>query len=384
MSYLDIVSDANNLFDAFQMAKRGSDWKASTQRCQMNLLRNISQLRRALRDGTYRQMPFFEFVLAERGKVRPIRSQHITDRIVQRSLCDNALIPALSPYLIYDNGASLKNKGVGFARRRLKVHLEKFLRRHPDGYVLLIDFSKFFDNIPHAQLLESVQRRLGGDTSLRPLLEHVVSSFSPDVSYMTDAEYASSAHVPFSSIRHRERQTAYQGPTGRLKLSKSMGIGSQISQIGGVFFPTVIDNYFKCAMGFKYYGRYMDDVYVIHSDRQRLMEALGEFERQATTLGMFVNRKKTQIVRLSHGFTYLKTRYAVVGRRIAARADNSAFVRERRRLKRFRGLFERGQMTRKMVSDAYQSWRGSVLRYAHRRQNLRFTDNLYLRLFYYN
>ena len=53
-NYLDILSDANNLFDAFQMSKKGSTWKESTQRCEINLLKNICFIRKSLRNKTYK------------------------------------------------------------------------------------------------------------------------------------------------------------------------------------------------------------------------------------------------------------------------------------------------------------------------------------------
>lgn len=384
MNYLEKISDANSLFDAFRMAKKGSDWKTSVQRYEANLLRNIHALRKSLRDETYRQQPFFEFIVRERGKIRPIRSQPIVDRVMQRSLCDNALLPVLRPYLIYDNGASLRGKGITFSRNRIKTHLEKFVRRHGDGYVLLVDFSKFFDNIPHEKLLKNIMDKFHHDRSLQRLITHILNTFQPDVSYMTDEEFSCANMTPFSSMVHRDRTSSYTGEKGIRFLRKSMAIGSQISQVAGVFFPTVIDDYFKNVCSFTYYGRYMDDVYIIHQDKQKLADALNEFVRQAERLGMFVNRKKTQIVKLSHGFTYLQTRYRVVAGRVKFVGTNKTFVRERRRLKKFRRLLDDGKLTRKMISDMYQSWRGNVIRHANRAQNLRYTDSLYLRLFYYN
>ena len=35
---------------------------------------------------------------------------------MQRSVCDNVLVPELSKYLTYDNGASMEGKGIHFAR----------------------------------------------------------------------------------------------------------------------------------------------------------------------------------------------------------------------------------------------------------------------------
>ena len=383
-NYLEILSDANNLFDAYLKARQGSDWKESVQRTEANLLVTLSELQKTLRDDTYQQKPYYEFVMKERGKTRPIRSLSFRDRIVQRSLCDNVLIPVLRPCLIYDNGASLKGKGVMFSRKRLRAHLEKYLRHYQDGYVLLIDFSKFFDNIPHEELLQMIQSRIRDDVSIQPLLKHILKSFCPDVSYMSEDEYREMSQKPFDSLKHRDRLKEYTGEMKGILLERSMGIGSQISQIAGVFYPTPIDNFFKVRLGLKFYGRYMDDVYIIHHDKEILKHILNEFCEQAKRMKMFVNRKKTQIEKLSHGFTYLQTRYRVVAGRVSQRLCNKTFIRERRRLKRFRNLLDHDRLTRKQISNAYQTWRGTVIRYANRKQNLKYTDSLYLRLFYYN
>ena len=108
------------------------------------------------------------------------------DRIVQRCLSDWVLTPVVQDYLIYDNGASLENKGVDFCRRRLETHLHKFYRHHgTDGYILMIDFSKFFDNLLHdyaKQILYDVIY----DDKLRFLIDMMIDSFRQDVSYMDD------------------------------------------------------------------------------------------------------------------------------------------------------------------------------------------------------
>ena len=379
MNNLEKISDANNLYDAFFLSKKGSAWKESTQKCEINLLKNIVSLREKLRTGTYKQKPFYEFFLTERGKTRPIRSQHITDRIVQRSLCDNVLNPLLSKYLIYDNGASLKDKGIMFTRMRLKAHLEQFLRKHETGYVLLIDFSKFFDNIPHDKFLSKIKEKFGDDLSLMPLITNMVNSFVNDVSYLSDEEYESDEFV-FDSVRHRQRLSEYEGEKGLKILHRSLGIGSQMSQIGGLFYPSGIDNYFKCTKSIRYYGRYMDDIYIIHKDRNFLKKVLNNFLLQVKELGLFVNPNKICIVSLYHGFNYLKTNYKQLGNRIIIRANNISFVRERRRLKKFIELCRKDKMIPEEVVDSYFSWRGSIIRYANRGQNLKYTDKLFINL----
>lgn len=55
--------------------------------------------------------------------MRHIRSIHISERVVQRTLCDKVINPTLKPSFIYDNGASTENKGIDFALNRLSCHL---------------------------------------------------------------------------------------------------------------------------------------------------------------------------------------------------------------------------------------------------------------------
>jgi hypothetical protein len=109
---------------------RCAAWKESIQRYGANAMRNVAETRRKLLSGESVQNGFVEFTLRERGKTRHIKSVHISERVVQKSLCDNALVPLLSNTLIHDNGASIKGKGVHFALCRLVCHLSRYCRRN--------------------------------------------------------------------------------------------------------------------------------------------------------------------------------------------------------------------------------------------------------------
>ena len=68
-----------------------------------------------------------------------------------------------------------------------------------------------------------------------------------------------------------------------------------MSQSVGVFFPTKIDNYVTIVRGFRRYGRYMYDMYLIHQDRAYLEETVNGICKLATENGLFINEKKTHI-----------------------------------------------------------------------------------------
>ncbi len=377
---IEIISNANNLVEAFRLTKKGSIWKESVQKYEINLLRNTYYLRKEIRDGTYQQKDFFEFVLNERGKTRYIKSMHISDRVVQRSLCDNILIPKLRQYLIYDNGASLKNKGVDFTRKRLECHLHKFYRTHHsnDGYILLIDYSKFFDNIRHDILFEFLETKFQSKEFL-DFVKKLISSFSIDVSYLSDKEYESCLHTLFNSLEYMKLDR--KNLNKEKMMDKSLGIGSQISQIFGIFFPTKIDNYCKIVKGMKYYGRYMDDAYIIHESKDVLKELLKEIDSLSQELGLFINYKKTQIVKLSHGFTFLKTKYNLTATgKIIKRMSPKSITKERQRLKKYKHLLLEGKMTYDDIASAYRSWRGNAMHFFSYR-SIKNLDQLYNQLF---
>lgn len=94
---------------------KGVYWKSSTQRYIGNIIPNIALTERSLNEGNFYHRGFHEFTIMERGKKRYIRSVHITERAVQKCLCDYCIVPIYSSSFIYDNSASLKHRGMDFS-----------------------------------------------------------------------------------------------------------------------------------------------------------------------------------------------------------------------------------------------------------------------------
>ena len=363
MKDMESIYDANALLNAFRESKKGTSWKESVQRYEMNLLRNINQTQKEIANGTYEQKDFYEFPLNERGKTRHIKSMHISDRVVQRSVCDNVLVPELERYLIYDNGASMKGRGIHFARKRLSTHLHKYFRKNGsnEGYILLIDFTKFFDNICHEPLVKEMRSKIGNDETMN-FVAKFIDTFRIDVSYMTDEEYAGCLKTIYNALEYAEIDKSKL--TGEKYMKKSVGIGSQISQISGVFYPTRIDTYCKVVKSLKYYGRYMDDIYIIHRDKEYLKELLTQIQKMCDELGLFINPKKTQIIKLSKGFTFLKIKYILTDTgKVVERISRDGITRMRRKLKKLRKKLDAGEVAFEDIRCAYASWRGDKKHY---------------------
>lgn len=287
----------DTLYRSFIKCKKGVDWKYSVQKFESNILINLYRLRTELKLGIYKQKPFFEFDLNERGKLRHITALNIRDRVLQRALCDDILMPELSKYLIYDNGASVKNKGIDFARNRLKKHLHQYFINEGsnNGYILKIDFRKYFDSIDHDMAINILKEKINDDK--------IISLISNILAYY----------------------------------NKGIGLGSQVSQVIGLYYTTPIDNYCKIVKSCKYYGRYMDDIYVIHKSKNYLQDLLTQISNTAYKLKLKINFKKTQIFKLSKRFVFLKIRYILTDTgKVIMIPDKSIVVREKRKLKKFK------------------------------------------------
>lgn len=345
------IFDGNALFEAYKRAKKGSDWKPQVQRFEMTYLLELSRIQRELKEMTYEFLPSTQFVLNERGKTRVIRGEQIQDRIVKHTLCDEVLNPAVKNFLIYDNGASLVGKGIAFTRKRLLTHLRRYYAQHHsnDGYILLIDFSKYYDNIRHDILMELIKKYVTDEHSLW-LLQKTVDRSKVDVSYMSDEEYENCLDILFNSLLYQEIDQRLL--TGEKFMGKHLNIGDQVAQTAGIAYPIPIDNFVKIVKGVKFYGRYMDDSYAIHESKEFLEELLKGIVEIAGDLGITVNLKKTRICKLSDHWRFLQIQYSLTDTgRVIQKINPKRLTAMRRKMKKLAP-----KLTEKEFTDFFRSW----------------------------
>ncbi len=334
------ICDFGNLLKAADACGNGVRWKASVQAFEITKLRQVAKLKKELKNGTYKSKGFHEFTINERGKTRRIQSVHISERCVQKSLCNNVMKPVIIPRLVYDNSASLKGKGTEFAINRLKCHLERHYRKHGrKGGVLTIDFKNYFASIDHDKLLGLLSEAFP-DKRVYDFLSQFVTAFD-----------------------------------------EGLGLGSEISQISAIYYPSLIDHMAKEKLCIKGYGRYMDDSYLIHEDIDHLRYCLEEIEKACKAQGITINRKRTKITPLTKGFTFLKKRFYIEPNgRVSIRLSRKNITARRRKLKRQKKSLVDGKITMETISQSYQSWRGYAAKYDSY-GTIKSMDKLYYELF---
>ena len=347
MARLEQIVSLNTLNRCSLLCTKQSRWKDATQRYLANMLINNIQLQDDVIDGSYSVMPTTDFDLNERGHMRKIEAPAIRDKNLQKALTINVLLPNIRPYLIYDNYASLKNRGTSFARKRFEILLRKYVAKHGvNGYGLFIDIKKYFESIPHSILKQRMEQRLSNESEeIRRLVNYIIDKTS-----------------------HTDR---------------GVNLGGEAPQIFAVDYLTPMDNYIKIVKGIKYYGRYMDDAFLFDVSKSKLKALRQEIENILASLGLELNKKKTRIAKISNGFVFLQIKYNVFpSGKILKRPTHSKIVRERRRLKGFRRLLDKGVLDAESIQNCYLSWRGTMIK-DHNAcdKTIKAMDDLYHKLF---
>lgn len=101
-------------------------------------------------------------------------------------------------------------------------------------------------------------------------------------------------------------------------------------------------------------------MFILGKDKEELKLLLEDIKRELCKLKLRVNEKKTHIVKLSHGFTYMQIKYSIDGKKIIKRPCRKKVTRERRRLKKHRNLLDKGVVDKIYIYNCYMSWRNSV------------------------
>ena len=245
---------------------------------------------------------------------------------MQKCLCKYALKPAIIPRLIYDNAATLEDRGTEFAVKRLREHLRYHLARHGrEGGILTVDYHNYFGSINHDKLLQM----------FRPLIDD-------------DRVFDLTAYFI----------ECFPGKVG-------LGLGSEISQVSAVFYPNGIDHYLKDTLQIHGCARYMDDSYTMSNDLNELRRHREIIIKKSAELGLQLNEKMTQITRFDGGsFTYLKKRVFITEEnKIVMRLTPKNITQRRRTTKKHNAMVANGRMTPESRQQSFNSWRGYAEKY---------------------
>lgn len=322
---------------------KGVRWKNSVSAFLNESIRQLTSLRRLIDNDHYRMMDPINFTIYEPVE-RHIQSIHFKDRVFQKTLCTNVIVPIVVPSFIYDNGASTRGKGYTFSLNRLSHHLHSYYINHgTDGYVLKCDISKYFDSIDHS-ILYDILCNYFFDDRVRFYLSDSLRKYGID--------------------------------------DVGIGLGSEINQLMALLYLNGLDHFIKEELRIKYYGRYMDDFYLIHEDKEYLKDCKSQIEDYViNNLHLTLSERKTQIFPIKNGFTFIGFRHIVTDSgKICLKLRQQSIQKMKKKLKSFHTLYLMNRISLCEIRESYQSWRAHAL-IGNSYNIVNMMDDLYYDLF---
>jgi len=184
---------------------------------------------------------------------------------------------------------------------------------------------------------------------------------------MSDEEYESCITNTFNKVDYR--LIPKELLTGEKWMDKSVNIGDQLSQIIGIYYPYRIDNYVKYVRSQKFYGRYMDDWYIMNPNKKELQDLLDNIRVIADELGIHINEKKTHIVKISSIYKYLQVKYTLTkDGKVIKRINPTHVTAMRRKLKKLAVKVKSGDIYYENVENMFRGWMGSFYKLLSRQQ----------------
>ena len=315
MTDFERVIDFENMYRAYRRAKRGKGYKKSSARFNVHALEGVNTLIEQLRSKTYTISDYNEFKVYE-PKERIIQTTSFKDKVVQHSLCDNVILPRLQDIFIYDNCAGQKGKGTLFGLDRLEEQMKAFYKKYRrEGYILKCDISKFFYNISHGQLKDIVEYHFSHD---------------PDICWLCGLFIDSTE-------------------------GKGIPLGNQINQGFALLYLDGMDKLITGELGIEYYGRYMDDFYLIHPSKEYLKHCLDVITEFVGTLELTLNGK-TQIFPFKNGVNYLGFHtYVTEDGKVIRKVSNQKKRNAQRKYRRMARLVAEGKLPEEKLNSSFQS-----------------------------
>lgn len=305
------------LYEAYLQARRRKRAKAATAQYEANVLAYTERLAYILTTKTYKPSKFETFYVYE-PKKRLVQAPAFVDKVVLHAVTDNIMYEAMTRSFIRDNHASQKGKGTHDGLLRLKEHMLDYYRKNgSEGWVLKGDVHHFFASIDHDLLKERlwalIQKR-SVDSQIYDLL------------------------------------CTYIDTTAGLPL------GYQTSQLLALMDLDRFDHIIKEKYRVRWYGRYMDDFYLILRTKKDAQEMLTVINGYMSGWKLELNQK-TGIFPLKNGIDFLGFHtYLDENGGVVQKLRRDSIDRIRQKVNFWRAVYPKHLVTKQDIIESFKAW----------------------------
>ncbi len=277
------------LYEAFMMARRGKLNTNDEYRFETHYLENIEQLSSDIVTRRYKPGRSKAFIVND-PVVREIFAAPFKDRIVHHLLYA-VVAPWWDNHFIYTASSCRTGKGTDFAICELQTAMRKASRNGTrKAYVFKGDISGYFMSMKRELLYEKVMWGLNKQFPEKGWLYDMCAYLWKEVIFDDPTVGVRFAGPKSDWEPLPKNKSLFNQPKGQ-----GIVIGNLTSQLLSNIMMNEFDWYMKRKMGFKYYGRYVDDFYVVvdenEYDRARVVMWTDVAER-LKGLGLKMHPKK--------------------------------------------------------------------------------------------
>ena len=320
------MADIEGLFEAYFDCRSGKRGKRAAIVYEMDYEERLSDLRDRVDTRTYHPRTSNCFVVT-RPRYREVFAADFEDRIIHHWIALR-LEPLFEEVFCERTFNCRVGKGQLFGVEMLKADLLECSKGYTEScWICKLDIKGFFMSIDQRMLADMIDRfiltRYKGDDidDLRYLCRTVIM------------------HEPEKDCVKRTPDWLWKFLSADKSLftngeGKGIAIGNLFAQLFANFILNELDWYLE-ELGFKHHGRYVDDFYIIHADKAKILAAIPLIRSKLESLGLRLHPKKFYLQHYTKGVSFTG---AIVkpGRVYAEGRTVDAFEAAVRRLNRSR------------------------------------------------
>lgn len=301
------------LVEAYLDCRQHKRNSASALAFEADLENNLRSLYDDLIDGRYQPGPTTCFAIT-RPKPREVWAATFRDRIPHHLLY-NRIGPHFEARFIADSCACIPGRGTLYAAQRMEAKIRSITQNWSQpAFYLKVDIASFFVSIN-----KNLQRGLlqpGIQGEFWQQLADTILFHDPRRDVIVRGDPKRLALIP-------PHKSLFQQPAWL-----GLPIGNLSSQFFANVYLNVIDQHIKHVIGARYYGRYVDDLLILHESAVWLNDARKEIERVLQDrLALRLNPSKTIIQPIDRGVDFVGHVIAPWRRRMRRRTVRTALRR---------------------------------------------------------
>jgi RNA-directed DNA polymerase len=267
---------------------------------EINQEEGLLQLAKDIYARKYNPKPCIAFII-HKPVMREIFAADFCDRVVHHLLY-RCIYSIIDNKLINDTYSCRVGKGTLYGIERAKGFIRSCSQNYSkEAFIMKLDITAYFMNMQHQLIYDKVAAMLPEERSsflgisketVLYLLQQTIFNPVKENCRIKGSRADWQGLPPSKSLFH------YPSNTG-------LPIGNLTSQVFGNVYLNDFDHYVKRNLKMKHYGRYVDDMLFVHSDKEYLRESIPIIQNELNKVGLEIHPKKIILKNVEEGVLFL-------------------------------------------------------------------------------